>query len=79
MLKIDFKLRLWPVVTCWLVRLIRDSKTSVESKWDNNDKGETKCTLKPDQLPLFLSQILQSSLELHPNIQDVTMISRVLL
>jgi len=57
MSKIDFKLRLWPVVTCWLVRPIRDSKTSVESKWDDNDKGKTKCTLKPDPLPLTITNL----------------------
>jgi hypothetical protein len=70
-----FKLRLWPVVTCWLFRPIRDNKTNVESKWDDNDKGRTKCTLKPNLSPLLPSQILQSSLELHPGIQDVTIFS----
>ena len=74
-----FKLRFWPVVTCWLVRPIRGNETSVESKWDYNDKGKTKCTLKPDPSLLLPSQISQSSLELQPGIQDVTMISRVLL
>jgi len=78
MSKIVFKLRLWPVVTCWSFRPIRDSKTSVESKWDDNDKGKTKCTLKPDPSPHLPSQILQFSLELHPGTQGVTMISRVL-
>jgi len=73
-----FKLRFWPVVTCWLVRPIRGNETSVESKWNDNDKGKAKCTLKPDPSPLIPSQISQSSLELHPGIEDVTMISIVL-
>lgn len=75
LLKSDFKLRPWPVVTCWFVRPIRDNKTRVENKWDDNDKGKTKCRIKPDQSPLFPSQISQSSLELHSGIQDVMMIS----
>ena len=73
-----FKLRFWPVVTCWLVRPFGGSKTSVESKWDDNNQGKAKCTLKRDPSPLIPSQISQSSLELHPGIQDVTMISIVL-